>query len=94
MLLKKEINAIPQYNNLSLPLGIEYERLNRDLHNRINQKYHIIDYRYKKDINNKPLSPGVYNGINNQSAITFEEPNTKPAYPIQDIPYSQGLVWE
>lgn len=32
--------------------------------------------------------------MNDQSRITFEEPNTKPVYPVSTIPYSQGVIWE
>ena len=73
----------------SIPIGIEYDELQRKL----NQLYNpdIIDF---KAILPKALAPGVSNKINNQSMINFEEPNTKPAYPQETIPYSQGLIWE
>lgn len=91
IILSKNIYALPNYNLYSLPLGIEYEKLERTLQDRINKKYHLIDRR----TNIIPaLTPGVSNKINNQSAINFEEPNTKPAYPQSTIPYSQGLIWE
>ena len=93
MLIRKEIEAISQYNNVSLPLGIEYERLSRDLQNKAYEK-NRIDKRIIKDVQNKIISPGQSNIVQNQSSINFEEPNTKPPYPCQYIPYSQGVVWE
>ena len=82
-------NIVPQ-------LSIQYEQLERQLQNRLNEKYNIL--------NNRPLrvpanmfknmpSSGIDNR-DNQSGITFEEPNTKPVYPVSNIPYSQGLIWE
>jgi len=93
MLLRKEIEAIPNNSIFSLPLGIEYDRLQDWLIQRREKKYHIKDFRLKKD-ESKILSPGTSNSISNQSAINFEEPNTKPVYPIETIPYSQGVIWE
>lgn len=99
IIISKDIYAISNYNNVSVPLRIQYEKLEKQLQDRINKKYNIIDNRggSKIPIGDavKPLiTPGVSNKITNQSAITFDEPNTKPAYPSSTIPYSQGLVWE
>lgn len=87
VLLKKNIYALPNSNLYSLPLGIEYEKLERTLINRKDLRSNTIQ---------PALTPGVSNKINNQaqSMINFDEPNTKPAYPQPTIPYSQGLVWE
>lgn len=87
-------SIVNQYNNVSLPFGIEYERLERKLMNNIDKKYNIVDTRFQKDIQQKMVVPGVCNKNGNQSSINFEEPNTKPAYPDMNIPYSQGLIWE
>lgn len=89
----QNIYALPNYNLYSLPLNIEYEKLDRTLQDNINKRYvNIIDRRTTNVV--PTLTPGVSNKINNQSSINFEEPNTKPAYPQASIPYSQGLVWE
>ena len=77
-------------------LSIQYEQLERQLQDRINKKYNILDNRSLK-IPEGMLKFMPSSGIdnrNNQSEITFEEPNTKPPYPVSNIPYSQGLVWE
>jgi len=94
MLIQQGFFNVPQYNNVSIPLGIEYERLSRELSHRLSEKYHIIDRRKKIRDNNKVLSPGYSNLYSNQTSITFEEPYTKATYPIENIPYSQGLIWE
>ena len=81
-ILDKEIYALSVSNPISLPLGLEYERLEKQLNH--------IDDHMEKEI---PLSY-MSNKINNQSAINFDEPNTKAPYPLSTIPYSQGIVWE
>lgn len=89
--MQQNIHSLPNDNSYSIPVGVEYEKLERVLRDRENKKYHVIDHRTSFV---PSLTPGVSNKINNQSAINFEEPNTKPAYPQSTIPYSQGLIWE
>ena len=87
----KGVYALSLYNNVSLPLNIDYERLDKALHDRINKKYNIIDNRSCKIV--QMPNSGIDN-YHNQSGITFEEPYTKAPYPLSTIPYSQGVVWE
>ena len=87
----KDIYALSLYNNISLPLNIDYEHLDRVLHDRINRKYNIIDNRSCKIV--QMPNSGLSNH-QNQSGITFEEPYTKETYPLSTIPYSQGVIWE
>lgn len=82
--------------NNNVDLHMEYEQLYNWLESRRREKYDIIDNpsRLKHKDESKILSPGVCNKVTNQSAINFEEPNTKAVYPDSEIPYSQGVVWE
>ena len=82
MFISKNVYGISNSVQFSLPIGIEYEKLESRL------------LKKKKEPINMALTPGVSNKINNQSMINFEEPNTKPPYPQQTIPYSQGVIWE
>jgi len=82
LFISKNVYGINNSIQYSLPLGIEYEKLERRLLHK------------NKRPTNLTLTPGVSNKINNQSMINFEEPNTKPAYPQETIPYSQGVIWE
>lgn len=92
MLLMKEVYALSFQSPYSLPIGIEYEKLQDWLSSRREKKYNIVDERTNR-LNNdfKVLSPGTYD---KQSLINFDEPYTKAAYPVSDIPYSQGVIWE
>ena len=82
MFISNNVYGIKNSIQYSLPIGIEYEKLERRLLHK------------NKPITNLTLTPGVSNKITNQSSINFEEPNTKPAYPQETIPYSQGVIWE
>ena len=82
MFISKNIYGINNSIQYSLPIGIEYEKLERRLLHK------------NKPVANLALTPGVSNKITNQSEINFEEPNTKMVYPQATIPYSQGVIWE
>lgn len=84
MFISKNIYGMSNSIQYSLPIGIEYEKLQKRL----------LRKNVFKNPTNLTLTPGVSNKITNQSSINFEEPNTKPAYPQPTIPYSQGVIWE
>ena len=73
-------------NNMILPLSLEFEELEQKLNEKFNKSHNRILKRL--------VTPGVCNSRGNQQTFTFEELNTKPAYPQEYIPYSHGVIWE
>lgn len=89
----------------AMPLGVEYERLMRDLQKNVEKRYEKKDQgrqdmRKQKqfvideisvDETGKDKKTFVFSPGSNDKF--FDEPNGKPAYPVSTVPQSQGLVW-
>lgn len=105
MIMKKGKAVGLETNTVAQPLGIEYEKLMRNLKNNVEKRYdkqdmqtNVRDMRKSKqfalDQVTEPSNSSKTFLIQPGTADKgFDEPNGKPAYPQTGIPYSQGQVW-
>lgn len=87
------------------PLGIEYEKLMKDLKINVEKRYDNQDMQTNvQDMrkNRQFVMDQITEPTNSSKTFIvtpgtadkgFDEPNGKPAYPQTGTPYSQGLIW-
>ena len=102
MIIRKGKAANLKLSSAAQPLGIEYEKLMKDLKDNVEKRYNkqdnITDMRKNKQCALDNITEP--SNINTTFLImpgtadkSFDEPTGKPAYPQDGIPYSQGQVW-